>query len=143
MRKYLPNFIKILEYLNFGRKRCCIVFLRKSQIIKYSKWRTKICKICLFLITNVLPLFENKLYFCNKRDRLTPKMYNHVRLSVNFKFKNLLPVSTKTSISIDLTDWFWWNVILRVMRKYSNVLWKNMTPYEQSLTIFSVTQKQM
>ena len=51
-------------------------FWRKSQLIKYSKWRTEICKICIFERNfGILLRFQNKIYFCNQHDRLIPKIY--------------------------------------------------------------------
>ena len=50
--------------------------------------------------------FENTIYFCNPHERLIKKYIVFVCLSVNFRFKTLLPVETKAPITLDLTDPF-------------------------------------
>merc|ERR1712175_15749 len=63
-------------------------FWRKSQLIKYSKWRTEIFKICIFELNfSILLRFQNKVYFCNQHDRLIPKTYIFMCLSVHFRFE--------------------------------------------------------
>merc|ERR1711989_101208 len=83
-RKYLPIYINISEKFYFSHESSLYSFWRKSQLIKYSKWRTKICKIRIFwLIFSILLQFRNKIYFCNQHDCLISKLYSFVCFSVH------------------------------------------------------------
>merc|ERR1711989_120782 len=87
-RKYLPIYINISEKFYFSHESSLYSFWRKSQLIKYSKWRTEISKICIFELNfSVLLGFQNKIYFCNQHDRLIQKIYIFVCLSVHFRFE--------------------------------------------------------
>ena len=77
------------------------------------------------------------------------EMYNSVCLTVHFRFKHLLTVETKASISLDLTNQYRWNFIFEVITTNFKVvfekLWRQMilmTSYEIKVTILRVMQKQ-
>ena len=110
-------------------------------------------------IQNGGPKFANFLYFCE-----ISQFCSELRTKYNFvismstwlkkKFwvsvstsglRNLLPLETKTSISLDQRNHFLLNFIFKVIKVHSNVLLKKMilmTPKEGKLTILRVTQKQ-
>ena len=99
-------------------------FWRKSKLIKYSKWQTEICKMRLFFFCEM----------CQFRSDLKTKYISVISMAVWFQntyflcvwvsitvLKNPLPVRTKTSMSLDLTNRYRWNSMFKIIEIYFNM----------------------
>ena len=103
------------------------MFWRKSQLMKYLKWWTKICEIRLLLQSfSIIFLFKQKFFLWSARPS-DSKSIHFLRVWVSFSgIKKSLSVYTKTSISLDLINWLKWNSKFQNMRTTSNFLLQNM-----------------
>ena len=120
--------MKISEYLYFSTGLCCIVFGENRNSLNIQNGGPKFSKFAyLSKISQFCSDFKTKYIFVISMTVLFRKYTFLCVWASTSGLKILLSVYTKTSISLDLTNRFWWNFIFKMMRIFSMVLSKNMT----------------
>ena len=137
-RKYYGIFIKISKYHGFNTSDCCIVFWKKSQFMKYSKWRTKICKISQFssdlkkkIIIEITVLFTpQKIHFCvfsvhfwlkkstfGLNQNVNIPRFNH---AISLKY-HILGYETPLNVLLEKNNvkWYWWLHMINSWQSYA------------------------
>ena len=87
-RKYKLIFIKTLEYLSFSTVHCCTVFEENCNLLSIQSGGPKFTKFAYVCqISQFCSDLKKKTTTCHQIDRLIPKIYIFLCLSVPFRFK--------------------------------------------------------